>query len=92
MHEFNKAGADIYPSKRQRLDGCIMLDGEAKEIGESMYKTLVTRDNTPSGGAMTTLVREKPLASSGMSVRVQGEGALVVPRDELVYRRIHRLN
>ena len=67
-----------------------MLDSEAKEIGESMYKTLVTRDNTPSGGGMTTQAREQPLASSGMSVRVQGEGALVVPRDELLHHRIHR--
>ena len=47
MHEFNKAGAE--PFKRARHGEGIIF-GNSKEIGESMYHTLVTRDTTPQEG------------------------------------------
>jgi len=47
MHEFNKAGAE--PFKRARHSEGIIFSN-AKEIGESMYHTLVTRDTTPQEG------------------------------------------
>jgi len=47
MSEFNKAVVEQgAASKRKRLDGGIIFEN-AKEIGESMYHTLVTRDATP---------------------------------------------
>ena len=47
MQEFNKAGAE--PCKRKRFGEGIIF-GNSKEIGESMYHTLVTRDTTPYEG------------------------------------------
>ena len=47
MPEFNKAAAEV-PIKRKRPDAGIIYE-RGKEIGESMYQTLVTRDTTPGG-------------------------------------------
>jgi hypothetical protein len=47
MQEFNKAGAE--PCKRKKFGEGIIF-GSSKEIGESMYNTLVTRDTTPQEG------------------------------------------
>ena len=45
MPEFDKA--DV-PNKRKRMDEGFILGHSSKEIGESMYQSLITRDTTPN--------------------------------------------
>ena len=45
MHDFNMAGASDCPSKRKRIEGGGILLESAKEMGETMFQTLVTTAN-----------------------------------------------
>ena len=69
MHEFNKAGAE--PFKRARHGEGIIF-GNSKEIGESMYHTLVTRDTTPQEGEDQLRQPQMENHKSGALIAQQG--------------------
>jgi len=48
MHEFNRASAEA-PSKRKRTDSGIIFEN-GKDIGESMYQSLVNRPSQMLSG------------------------------------------